>query len=227
MADGLMTDDEQLENVKRWLAVNGPWLAGGMVVAAVLVVGWRYYESQKSQQAVGAAARFDALSQAMDKNEASKAHGLAASLQKDFGASPYADQADLMEAKLAVDAGLLDKAVAPLTHVMNSSRDEELRHVARLRLARVLIAQKKASNALTLLGAASSRAFAARYRELRGDAYYAMNDKPNALKEYQAALADPEGQGLERGFLEAKITDLGGALPSFDASAPLARAAAK
>ena len=52
---------------------------------------------------------------------------------------------------------------------MDNSKDTELRHIARLRLARVLIDQGKPDDALKTLSDAPG-AFAARYHEVRGDA---------------------------------------------------------
>ena len=58
---------------------------------------------------------------------------------------------------------------------MNDSKDTELRHIARLRLARVLIDQGKPDDALKTL-ADEPGAFAARYHEVRGDAFLAKKD---------------------------------------------------
>ena len=43
MADQMLTDDEQLENVKAWFSQNGTWLAGGVVLGALILGGYRYY----------------------------------------------------------------------------------------------------------------------------------------------------------------------------------------
>ncbi len=209
MADGMMTDDEQLENVKHWFAENGAWMVGGVVLGAALLFGYRYYDGHKNQQALNAAAKFSAMTTAMDKADRGKAKALAGELKLQFPSTPYADQADLMMARLAVDSGELANAVVPLTRVMNESHDDELRNIARLRLARVLIDQKKPDEAINLLAAPKSGAFGARMHEGRGDAYYAKNDKVDAIKEYHGALADADSRGIERGLLELKLTDLG------------------
>jgi predicted negative regulator of RcsB-dependent stress response len=209
MAEDLMTDDEQLESIKHWFSENGTWLAGGVVLGAALLFGWRYYENHQNQQALTAAEKFNALNAALDKNDRAAARNIAEDLKKGYSGSAYADQADLVIARLAVDSGELANAVDPLTRVMNDSRDSELRNVARLRLARVLIDQGKFDEAINTLAAAQSAAFGAHFHEVRGDAYYAKKDTADALREYQAALADPDTRGFDRGLVELKITDLG------------------
>jgi predicted negative regulator of RcsB-dependent stress response len=121
-------------------------------------------------------------------------------------------------ARLDVDDGQLDKAIAPLTKVMNDSKDTELRQIARLRLARVLTDQGKSDEAIKTLAEPMPAAFAVPYHDVRGDAFLAKKAVPDALTEYQAALAAAEAGGSEGGLLELKIQDLG-AVP-----APLAKA---
>jgi predicted negative regulator of RcsB-dependent stress response len=219
MAEDLMTDDEQLESLKHWFSENGTWLAGGVLLGAVMLFGWRYYENYKNQQALTAAEKFNALNTALEKNDRAAARNIAEDLKKDYSNSPYSDQADLMIARLAVDSGELQNAVDPLTRVMNNSRDSELQNIARLRLARVLIDQGKSDEAINTLSAAQSGAFGARFHEVRGDAYYAKKDTASALREYQAALTDADSRGFERGLVELKITDLG-AMPNAPVKLP-------
>ena len=209
MAEDLMTDDEQLESLKQWFSENGTWLAGGVVLGAALLFGWRHYDSYTNQKAMTAAAKFTAMNTALEKNDRAAARNIAEDLKKGYSSTPYADQADLMIARLAVDSGELANAVEPLTRIMNNSHDSEMKNIARLRLARVLIDQGKFDEAISTLSAAQSGAFGARFHEVRGDAYYAKKDAAAALREYQAALADADGRGFERGLVELKITDLG------------------
>src|SRR5207253_2441040 len=84
--------------------------------------------------------------------------------------SPYADQARLLAARVYVDSGELERAAGELANVAERSKDRDLALVARLRLARVQIAQGKPDGALATLGVVEPGAFAARFHEVRGDA---------------------------------------------------------
>jgi predicted negative regulator of RcsB-dependent stress response len=175
MAEDYLTDDEQLEHVKRVAAEYGPWTIGAVVLGLAFVVGYRYYQGHQSQRALAAAAQFDGMASAVQHNDQAKARQIADGLSKDFPGSPYADQAQLALAALYVDQGEDANAIAPLTAVMEHSKDAELGRVARLRLARVLIDQGKPDDALRLLSG-DAGAFAARYHDVRGDAYLAKKD---------------------------------------------------
>ena len=223
MAEEYLTDDEQLEAIKRGITENGVWIIGGVVLGAALLFGWRYYQNHRDQVAFQAAAQFDRMTAALDRNDRPQSRQLADSIIKDFPGSPYADQARLTIARLAVDDGQLGSASGPLTQVMNESKDSELKHIARLRLARVLTAEGKPDAAIALLSGDSGDpggAFAALAHEVRGDAYVAKKDVKSALTEYQAALISGKASSNDAALLQLKIADLGPPPASVPAMVP-------
>jgi predicted negative regulator of RcsB-dependent stress response len=208
MAEDYLTDDEQLENVKRVVAENWLWVAGGVVLGAALIFGYRYYESYRNDRALRAAARFEELTSALARDDQGKLRQVADGLIKEFPTSPYADQAQLVLARLSVDNGKLADAIAPLTQVMSNSKDSELRRIARLRLARVVIAEGKPDDAIKTLAEDTWGTFAGQAHEVRGDAFYAKHDVQGAMKEYQAALGAGDPGSADFGLLQLKIADL-------------------
>ena len=91
--------------------------------------------------------------------------------------------------------------------MLSATRDAELALIARLRLARVQLAQGKADDALKTLDAAKPGAFAARYAEVRGDALLAKGDRAGALKAYREARGGAAST-LDSGLLDLKIGEL-------------------
>ena len=216
MAEEYLTDDEQLEAVKHAFVEYAPWIIGGVLVGAAVFLGIRYYGSYTDERAYKAAGQFSAMTTALEVSDRAKSRQIAEGLIKDFPSSPYADQAQLMLARLDLGDGHPEQALAALTKVMSDSKDTELRHIARLRLARILIDQGKPDDALKNLAEAPPPAFASRYHDVRGDAYFAKKDSAHAVAEYEAALASAEG--MDASLLELKIQDMGAA------AAPVARA---
>lgn len=210
MTEDYLTDDEQLETVKRLAVEYAPWLIGGVLVGAAVFFGMRYFQSYTDGRAFKAAAQFGAMTAALQVNDRPRSRQIAEGLIKDYPSSPYADQAQLTLARLDVEDGRLDNAVAPLGQVMSNSKDAELRQIARLRLARVLIDQGKPDEAIKTLPEPIPTGFAARYHEVLGDAYFAKKDTAHAVTEYQAALGTADPGGINASLLELKIQDLGG-----------------
>lgn len=208
MTEEYMTDDEQVEHVKRLVAENWLWVVGGVALGAAFIFGYRYYDGNRNERALRAATQFGEMTSQLEHNERAKSALTAQGLIQNFPGSPYADQAQLTLARLAVDDGKLADAVAPLTQVMNGSKDEELRHIARLRLARVQVGQGKPDDAIKTLAEDKPGNFAARFHEVRGDAFFAKQDSKGAVAEYKAALEAGEAGGVNPALLQLKIADL-------------------
>jgi len=225
--DEYLSEKEQWEAIRVWLRENGLWIVAGVAVGAAILGGWRWYQDHLDQRGVQAGAQYTQLLSAFGQGDRAKAFVLLGQLERDFSPSPYVDQGKLAAARVYVESGELDKAAGELQSVADRSKDSELALLSRLRLARVLIAQRKPDEALTTLNGVKPGAFAARYHEVRGDALYAKGDKTNALKEYVAAKMGDFGNGLgSNGSLDLKIADLTAEAPPA-ASVPVANAAAK
>jgi predicted negative regulator of RcsB-dependent stress response len=207
MAEEYLTDDEQLEAVKRAFTEYAPWILGGVVLGVGGWFGIQYYRSHQNARAMQAAEQFTQMTAALQMNDAQKSLQIADGLIKNFPSSPYADQAQLTIARIDVDSGKAADAVAPLTQVMNNSRDAELKQIARLRLARILIDQGKPDDAIATLAQGTPGSFAGRYHEVHGDALYAKKDIPGAVAEYNQALGTSDG-GADAALLQLKLADL-------------------
>ena len=226
-----LSEKEQWEQVTRWLRDNGLWIIAGIVVGAAGLGGWHWYQDHVDAVGAQASAKYTQLVQAFGKSDRTAGFVALGELERDFPASPYVDQAKLIAARVYVDDNELDKAVSELQSVAEHSKDSELALLARLRLARVQIAQKKPDAALTTLNGLKAGAFEPRMHEVLGDAYYAKGDKANALKEYMSAkVGDMVSQSLDQQSLDLKIDDLSADSPQTLVQAktpPAASAAAK
>jgi predicted negative regulator of RcsB-dependent stress response len=190
MTEEYLTDDEQLEVVKRFTREYAPVLIIGALLGAGGLFGWRYYQNYQNEQGLKAAAQFAQLTTSLQGSDVAKSRQAANDL-------------------IAVDAGQDANAVAPLSEVMNNSKDTELRQIARLRLARVLIDQGKPDDAIKLLSEGNPGSFAGRYHEVHADALYAKNDTAAAVTEYKAALDAADAGGVDAAMVEMKLADLG------------------
>jgi predicted negative regulator of RcsB-dependent stress response len=224
-----LSEKEQWEQIRAWLRDNGLWIIAGIAVGAAALGGWRWYQDHVDSVGAQAGAKYTQVVDAFGHGDRTQGFVLLGELERDYSSSPYVDQGKLMAARMYVDSGDLDKAVAELQAVAEHSKDSELELLARLRLARVQIAQKKADAALATLNGVKPGAFEPRYHEILGDAYYAKGDKATALKEYlKAKVADFGDSDSQQ--LDLKISDLSADKPPSVAKTvapPAATAAAK
>jgi predicted negative regulator of RcsB-dependent stress response len=203
-----LSEKEQWEQIKRWLRENGLWIVAGVAVGAAVLSGLNWYHGHTDEVGSEASARYNRALDAFAKGDRTQAFVLLGELERDYSSSPYVDQVKLSAARAYVESGDLDKAAKELHDVSEHSKDPELALLAKLRLARVQIAQKKADEALTTLNGVQPGAFAPRYHEIRGDAFFAKGDKANALKEYLTAKAGDFDRSLDNQGLDLKISDL-------------------
>ncbi len=221
-----LSEKEQWEQIRTWVRENGLWVVAGVALAAVGLQGWRWWQAHLDERGIRASAAYTRMIEALEKGDRTQAFVRLGELERDYPSSPYADQGKLLAARVYVESKELDKAAHELETVMNNSKDHELALVARMRLARIEIARGKPDEALATLNAAEPGAFAARYHEVRGDAYYAKGDKVAALKEYRGAAGNPELG--DAALLDLKIADLAAdAPPAGAATAPAPAAPAK
>ena len=203
--DDFLSDQEQWERLKRWLKENGPWALAGVALAGLAVGGWQWWRERQEQALLAAAADYQALYAAFSHNDLAGAEKQVDALVAAHPGTGYADQAELVVARLEVENGQNAAAATRLARVMQKSSDPALALVARLRLARVQVDQGQADAALATLAGAEPGALAPRYAEVRGDALLAKGDRAGALAAYRAARA---ATAADADLLELKINDL-------------------
>lgn len=207
--DELLSEKEQVEKLRNWWKENGPFVIGGLVLGVLALSGWNYWQSWELQRAEEAKAAYDKLVIAVDNADEDTSAAQLAALEQDFGATPYLAQGRLMIVKLHVDAGELAEAAAQLRQVIAESGDQELVRIARMRLARVLLAEGDTDGALAVLELGDAGVFAPRYHELRGDILTRRGETAAAREEYTLALAGTEPGIVDREAVQIKLDALG------------------
>jgi predicted negative regulator of RcsB-dependent stress response len=138
-------------------------------------------------------------------NDAAKAKDAMAQLADKFAGTGYAPRAALLVAAQLFGNGDLAGAKAQLMWVIDKSSEDELKQVARLRLAEVLLDEKQYDEALRVLDAKHDQPFAAIYADTRGDVLAAAGRMEEARSEYQTALAQLDPQSAYRNFVQLKL----------------------
>jgi predicted negative regulator of RcsB-dependent stress response len=206
--DELLSEKEQIEQIRQWWKENGAWVVGGLVLGLALLVGWNSWQSYVKTRAEEASSLYEQVRVETAAGNTDKASELTAELRSDFAATPYADQASLELARLLVERGNLDEAAAALEFVVSANDDPQMSLVARARLAQVRMQQGKFDEAVEALKVDDAGAFAPRFNELRGDIAVARGDLETARNEYEAVLSNLDAGPVNREVVEIKLNDL-------------------
>lgn len=218
-----LSEEEQIENLKRWWHDNGRSTIIGVVLAVVAYFGWQGWQNHQQQQRQAASALYEDLLQAavaapgqtLTEDQIATVLDIADELKEKHSGGLYAVYGALFAAKLAVEQNDLARAEAELQWVIDNQHGETYELMARPRLAQVYYAQGRYDDALTLLNAVDPQKFTATYQELKGDIYVAKNMLPEAKQAYEVALNTLlTSQGDRRGIVQMKLNDI--RLPSDD-----------
>ncbi len=219
-----LDEQEKLGDLKAWWARFGNYITGALLVVAIAVAGSQGWKWWTGKQSAEASTLYFALSDAVGKNETAKAKDAAAQLLEKFPGTGYAPRGALLAAKAAVDAGDLATARTQLEWVVANSKEDELKSLARLRLAMVLIDQKQFDAALAALEGKNSEPFAGLFLDMKGDIFNLQGKTADARTAYEAALAKLDAKGGQKQYTQLKLDALAGAATA--AAAPAAAPAA-
>lgn len=203
------TDKEQLDTMRDWWKENGNYVIGGVLAAVIMIFGWNRWQTDLAETEIAASTLYEDVLYAADLGLLDNAIKPAEELIENHGSSPYAAQARLAMARMYMDSSRDQDAVAMLQGLIDAAPESEVALLGRLRLAKVLLYQGKAEEALGLVSDQPESGFAARYSELMGDAYVSMGEFDKAEVAYTAALNDnPAAPTVDSSFVQLKINDL-------------------
>lgn len=215
--DELLSEKEQIEQLRSWWSEYGGYIIGGLGLGIALLGGYNWYENSKLEEQLAGSSMYETLTGQISSGSLEEAEFTATQLDVDFAGTSYAGQAKLAMARLYMDKNRDQDAADTLRQLLDSDTAEELKLVARSRLAHVLLYQGKAQEVVELLDGQDSAAFAAIYSELLGDAYAALGQVEEARAAYQAVLLDPMAQAtVDQQLVQWKVLDLA-EVPASDA----------
>lgn len=211
MAHYDLEEQEQLDSLKTWWKMYGNLMTGVVVAGAIAVVGWQGWNWHQNGQAAQAAGLYGVLEQAVIAGDGQRTKAVAGELVEKFGRTAYAPLGAMLAGRQSFEGGDLKTARTQFAWVAENGKDE-LKDLARLRLAAVLLDDKEYDEALKQLAAAHAPAFDARFLEARGDVLVAQGKNAEAREAYRGALDQLGSEGgAVRELLQQKLDSLGGA----------------
>jgi len=199
------TENEQVDALRRFFIENGKALAIGVVIGIGALLGWRYWQNHQQAEMTGASQSYQQASEALTGG---KADGVA--LAEKFiekNANNYGVLAALQLAQHEVDQKNFAKAEQQLAWAQGQTKDENLKSLIDLRLARVQLQENKLDDALKTLDLIKATGWVAMAQDIRGDVLVKKGDVKGAREAYSKGLASDASQSLQS-LLRMKLNNL-------------------
>jgi predicted negative regulator of RcsB-dependent stress response len=203
-------EQERIAELKAWWEDNRWFVLGAVLAAFAALAGYRGWVYWRAHEADDAAALYRPVAEAAKAKDAKKLPEAAQAVIDKHPRSYYASEAALVIAKSAFDAGNLEEARKRLEWVV-ANGVEEHRGVARVRLAAILMEQKKYDDALKILDGNKDEAFVPLAADLRGDIMLAQGRLDEARAAYKLAMDKSSPRNPVKNLAETKLNALGGA----------------
>lgn len=223
--EGYTTETEQLQALKKWWDQNAKWIIAALVIAALVVGGWRLWGYWKNERASEAAGLYASVLQAEGQGNNSSVAAAAQKLVRAFPDTAYGALGGLALAKSQFVQGHLSDAESTLRSVIAHSPDQGLALIARVRMARVELQRGNPKDALATLKGHEKGPFAATMQSLRGDALLQLGETKAARAAYEQGLAASDTQSGLHQLLALRLASLPTDHPVTVTSAPATAAA--
>jgi len=210
-----LTEEEQLEALKRWWKENGTGLITAILVGVAAYSGWQFWNTQRAADDLAGSAKYDELVEAMSvenrtAEQTQAAAYLAKQLKTEHTDTFYGMSGAMFLARMAVEKNDLAMAKVELEAAIAQGPSDALSPVLNLRLAKVQLSLKEYTAALSTLDKNQNQTVLAAYSEVRGDVFRAQGDTAKATTAYRLALDSLSSQEFNRrSQLEAKINNIG------------------
>ena len=204
-----LEEQEQLDQLKAFWNQYGNLISGLLIVIAGAYLSWFGWNWYQRDQGLKAGAMYEEFDRALQAADAERAGRIFGDMKERFPRAAFTGQAGLAAAKLAADKGQADAARSDLAWVADSASESEYRTIARMRLAGLLLDEKKYDDALKQLDGIDGGEFQALATDRRGDILMAQGKAEEAKAAWAKAWAAMDAKVDYRRIVEAKLNVLG------------------
>ncbi len=206
-----LQEQEQVEAFKAWWKENGNWVIGAVIVGLLGFSGIKFWKSYQASQAAEASQLYMEVLKQVSSNDAKRISDAAEALVGRYDSSAYAPRAQLLAAQASVQSGNAARAKVQLLWVIEHAKETGMQDTARLKLASVLLDEKKYDEALEQLDGTHPESFSGLFADLRGDILSAQGKIAEARAAYRQALDKADAKSAYRNLIQLKMDGLGSA----------------
>lgn len=187
MADDIfLSPEEQDEKARQWFKDNGLALFVGLALGLGAIFGYNQYRAKVQSDAETASTLYSEIMTQVSQSDIVDIDASVATLKTDYSKTSYAAKAALVKAaRLSVTD--LSAAASEYQWVQNNALEVGLQHTARIREAKIYLAQDDLDKATELASRQPYGSFASHYYEILGDVAVKKGELNQAYDLYNQA----------------------------------------
>lgn len=202
-------EQEQLDALKTWWKDNRAWVIAALAIALIGYAALTYWKSYQGKQSAEAATLYAEVLKQVASNDPKRINDAVAAVVGKYGNTAYAPRAQLLAVQTNLQAKDLTTAKFQLEWVIAHASESGLQDTARLKLASILLDEKKFDEAMKLLDATHPEAFTGLYADLKGDVLAAQGKTDDARTAYKQAFDSLDSKSAYRNLIQLKLDGLG------------------
>ncbi len=207
-----ISEKEQIDQLKRLWKQYGAPLIAGVVIASIIVFGWRFWQSHRLKIVGQASILYEQVLVNFNSKDNAAVQSLTEDLMNKYSSTAYSQAAALILAKQEIEQKKYLDADINYQWAFNHGKSTILKELARIRDARVLVEEKKPELALAVLSKIEDKSFYPAVNEIKGDIFQTMGKDQKAREAYSLALQElPKGE-INRPILKMKLVHVGGSI---------------
>ena len=207
--DEFLSEKEQIQYIREWWQENRSYILTALIIVIGGVTGNNAWKSSVTEKQLSASSLYESLAVEISENNLEAGEMIADQISEDYSDTVYYEKAKLAMAYFYMSQSRDEDAANSLRNILSKSSDSELSLIAEMRLAKIMLYQKKYQEVIDMLKGNIGHAFETKYSELLGDAYFGLEKFDKAEFAYMAALKNSnQAQIVDASLIQMKINDL-------------------
>ncbi len=210
------TQQDEVDKLKTWWKSYGNSLVIGLLLGVGILFGNKYWDQNRTEELALASSLYEQLVTNIKNNNSKATKVTSGKIISDYKSTPYAAMAALLMARVNFEKGDVASAQSQLQWAVDNATEDTLEHVARIRLARVLLDQgkiKEASKLVLGVDGEDMAGYKAEYYEVIGDIYARQGSVASARSAYQKAIDNTGKTSGYKSILSMKLDNTSEAKP--------------
>ena len=207
--DEFLSEKEQIQYIREWWQENRSYILTALIIVIGGIAGNNTWKSSVIEKQLSASSLYESLAVEISENNLEAGEMIADQISEDYSDTVYYEKAKLAMAYFYMSQSRDEDAANSLRNILSKSSDSELSLIAEMRLAKIMLYQKKYQEVIDMLKGNIGHAFETKYSELLGDAYFGLEEFDKAEFAYMAALKNSvQAQIVDASLIQMKINDL-------------------